>query len=123
MLPYLLQAFIDELEDPDGRMVEGTAPWSWSTTDAALAAALEPLFSQHGFPEELLNVTVCTDDERVIANECWNKLLGRLVESVSGNRGSKRNEPLFKQMVPLSNSATKRSAPVARRVATIRHLP
>lgn len=93
MLPYLLQVFINEVQGPTGSMMEAKAPWSWSTADAALAAALKPLFVQHGFPEELRGVEVCTEDEKVIANECWDELLGRLVESVSEDARSMRNQP------------------------------
>lgn len=82
ILPYILQAFLNEPQG-QGKPVELRAPWSWSTTDARLAAALEPLFVHHGFSEELRRVEVCTEDEKSIADACWDELLGRLVESVS----------------------------------------
>ncbi|KAF2452151.1 hypothetical protein P171DRAFT_516023 [Karstenula rhodostoma CBS 690.94] len=93
MLPYLLQVFVNEVHDPSGStQVEAKAPWSWSTVDSALAAALEPLFAQRGFPEELRNVKVCSEDEKAISNECWDELLGRLVESVSEDTRSMQNQ-------------------------------
>ncbi|KAK7186162.1 hypothetical protein DPSP01_000769 [Paraphaeosphaeria sporulosa] len=97
VLPHLLQVFINEVQGPDGSIVESKAPWSWSTTDEALAMALKPLFSQHGFPEELQNIKVCSGDEKVIANECWDELLGRLVESVSEDARSTRNQPAIQE--------------------------
>jgi hypothetical protein len=93
MLPYLLQAFVKEVQDASGQtLAEAKAPWSWSTDDAALAAALEHLFAQHGFPEELRAVQVCSEDEKNIANTCWDELLGRLVESVSQESRSMQNQ-------------------------------
>jgi hypothetical protein len=97
MLPYLLQAFVNEVQDASGQtLTESKAPWSWSTDDAALAAALEHLFAQHSFPEGLCAVKVCSEDEKNIANECWDELLGRLVESVSEDSRSMQNQSTIK---------------------------
>ncbi|KAJ4351372.1 uncharacterized protein N0V89_006712 [Didymosphaeria variabile] len=93
MLPYLLEAFVKQIPDPTGRaLAEAKAPWSWSTDDAAFAAALEPLFAYNGLPEGLCVVPVCSEEEKNIMNDCWSELLGRLAESVRQDTPSMRNQ-------------------------------
>ncbi|KAL1592874.1 hypothetical protein SLS60_011291 [Paraconiothyrium brasiliense] len=93
MLPYLLEAFIKQFQDPAGRtMAEAKAPWSWSTDDAGLAAALEPLFAYNGLPEGLCVVPVCSGEEQSITDECWSELLGQLAEAVHQDGQSTRNQ-------------------------------
>lgn len=94
MLPYILDAFLKGVQDDTGRLIaEAKAPWSWSTDDPALAAALEPLFHQLGLHEDLCVVTICSEEERSIINDCWSTLITRLLDSMGLGAQSVRNQP------------------------------
>lgn len=61
-------------------------PWSWSTDDAGLAAAVGNVFRQWGVSDGLDQIRPENAEESAISNENWNTLLDHLVRRTTGGR-------------------------------------
>lgn len=61
-------------------------PWSWSTDDADLAAAVGDVFRQWGVSDGLDQIRAENAEESANSDENWNTLLGYLVRRTTGGR-------------------------------------
>lgn len=61
-------------------------PWSWSTNDAGLAAAVGNVFRQWGVSDGLDQIRAGNAEESAISNENWNTLMDHLVRGITGGR-------------------------------------
>ncbi|KAK4501902.1 hypothetical protein PRZ48_007711 [Zasmidium cellare] len=86
LIPYLLEAFI--VGDADRGA--SWAPWSWATDDQEMATALEVKLREHGIPEELCTVSICTPAEKEIIGEAWSSLVGTLMKVLGKDARTKK---------------------------------
>lgn len=61
-------------------------PWSWSTDDAGLAAAVGDVFRQWGVTDGLDQIRAGNAEELAVSDENWNTLL-ELLEQRTHNGG------------------------------------
>jgi splicing suppressor protein 51 len=105
VVPMLMKAFTSGMAAGLVPAPPLEAPWSWSTNDAELAAAVEARLKEVGVREELRAVQVGNDEEDGISDEEWPNLLGRLQDAAAsthtaGQTSSGRRAPT---MAPGSN--------------------
>lgn len=98
IVPLLLEAFVTALGDNPEMTARGRpafAPWSWSTTDAALAQAVSAKLTALGVRRELCTVLVSDEEETKAANVSWRRFYNDLasatmtipIDQVDGNIG------------------------------------
>lgn len=61
-------------------------PWSWSTDDDDLAAAVGDVFRQWGVSDGLDQIKAGNAEELAVSDENWNTLLEHLVRHTAGGR-------------------------------------
>ncbi|KAJ5585398.1 uncharacterized protein N7459_005198 [Penicillium hispanicum] len=77
IVPLLLEAFVTRFGEGDGFILQmhdsciPWAPWSWSTTDEALARAVSAQLQQSGVRSELCQVSVSPAEFVQEADRCW----------------------------------------------------
>lgn len=88
VLPMLLKSFT---EPQKSTLEQGTpvfGPWSWGTDDVELAKALEKRLKSAGVRKELRVIRVGDEASSKIAQEVWDSVLEKLVESSGSQCGN-----------------------------------
>ena len=109
IVPMLLRAFTTGMARGLSPAPRFGAPWTWSTNDAELAAAVEARLREVGVREELHTVQTGNDDDDRISDEEWPNLLGRLpgapepTHTAGGTSSNRRVPPTTTGSTPTSS--------------------